>query len=403
MRILHVVPYYLPAWRYGGPIRSVHGLCKGLASLGHDVHVFTTNIDGPGDLDVPLNEAVVIDGVKVWYFPSRYFRRLHWSPSLSEALERQVSTFDLLHLHTIYLWPTTAAAHAARRMAVPYVLAPRGMLVAGLIDGKNRHVKKAWIACFERTNLRHAAMVHFTSSIEAEEAAKLGIAMKQSCIIPNGIDPIECVDEGEAARQSSVAPGERRFLLFIGRVNWEKGLDRLIAALPHVAECDLIVAGNDEEGYQRRLEAMARQHGVNERVRFVGAVDGPRKSELLRQAVALILPSYSENFGNVVLEAMALGCPAIVTPEVGSAEIVRRTGGGVVLEGRPDLLAAGINKLLAEPQTLRAMGEQARSAIDAQFTWQAIARSAEQIYRRILAGSPRSTSELQARVNISAD
>jgi glycosyltransferase involved in cell wall biosynthesis len=322
---------------------------------------------------------------------------------LGDALERQVSSFDLLHLHTIYLWPTTAAAHAARRRGVPYVLAPRGMLVSGLINGKNRYVKKAWIACFEKRNLRHAAMVHFTSTIEAEAAAKLGIACKQSCIIPNGIDRIARAAEGEAAPEASASPAGQRFLLFIGRVNWEKGLDRLIATLPFVNDCDLIVAGNDEEGYQRRLEAMARQLGVDARITFVGAVDGARKSELLKQAFALILPSYSENFGNVVLEAMAEGCPAIVTPEVGAAEVVRQTGGGVVLEGEPHALAAGINKLLAEPQTLRAMAEKARSAIDAQFTWQAIARNTDRIYRRILAGSSQGASALHARPNISSD
>jgi glycosyltransferase involved in cell wall biosynthesis len=319
---------------------------------------------------------------------------------LGEALEQQVGSFDLLHLHTIYLWPTTAAAHVARRMGIPYVLAPRGMLVADLINGKNRYVKKVWIACFERSNVRHAAMVHFTSTIEAEEARRLGIICKQSCIIPNGIDPIEHPAEDDTPLTASTAG--RRFLLFIGRVNWEKGLDRLIAALPLVRDCDLIVAGNDEAGYQRRLEALARQLRVQERIAFVGAVDGPRKSELLRQAAALILPSYSENFGNVVLEAMAAACPVIVTPEVGAAEIVRRTGGGVVLEGAPDALAAGINRLLAEPHTLQHMGNRGRTAIDAQFNWQSIARGAERIYRDILAPSSQVVSALDTRV-ISSD
>ena len=296
MRILHVVPYYLPAWRYGGPIRSVHGLCKGLASLGHDVHVFTTNIDGPGDSDVPLGEAVTVDGVKVWYFASRWLRRLHWSPLLGEALNRQVSSFDLLHLHTIYLWPTTAAAHAARRASVPYLIAPRGMLVPDLINGKNRYVKKAWIACFERRNLAQAAMVHFTSGIEAEEAARLGVMCKQSCIIPNGIDSDDRPTEAEFSERADQAVAGRRFLLFIGRVNWEKGLDRLITALPHITDCDLVIAGNDEEGYQRQLDAIARDLGVRERVTFVGPVYGSRKSELLMQASALVLPSVLREF-----------------------------------------------------------------------------------------------------------
>lgn len=403
MRVLHVVPYYLPAWRYGGPIRSVHGLCKGLAHLGHDVHVFTTSIDGPGDLDVPLHQPVSVDGVKVWYFESRWLRRLHWSPALGEAVKKQVGGFDLLHLHTIYLWPTTVAAQAARRANVPYLLAPRGMLVSELIKGKNRHVKRAWIACFERRNLAHAAMVHFTSSVEVAEAHKLGIAYKQSCIIPNGIDP----DESTTGSSSSDVEGQvkvgQRFLLFIGRVNWEKGLDRLIAALPRVTACDLVIAGNDEGGYQRRLEAIASELGVRERISFVGPVYGAQKSALLKRASALVLPSYSENFGNVVLEAMAAGCPAIVTPEVGASEVVQRTGGGVVLQGRPDFLAAGINALFAEPHTLRQMAERAQNAIDAQYTWNAIAKTTERIYSRILAERPHGNAALQARINTSSE
>jgi glycosyltransferase involved in cell wall biosynthesis len=185
-------------------------------------------------------------------------------------------------------------------------------------------------------------------------------------------------------------------------VNWEKGLDRLLAALPRVPACDLIVAGNDEAGYQHRLEAIASELGVRERISFIGPVYGAQKSALLKRASALILPSYSENFGNVVLEAMAEGCPAIVTPEVGASEIVQRTGGGVVVEGRPDTLAAGINALLAEPHTLRQMAERARSAIDAQYTWNAIARTTERIYRRIVAERPRDAAALHPGINISS-
>jgi glycosyltransferase involved in cell wall biosynthesis len=403
MRILHVTPYYLPAWRYGGPIRSVHGLCKGLADLGHDVHVFTTNIDGPNDSHVPLGEAVEVDGVKVWYFPSRRLRRLHWSPPLGAALDRHVSSFDLLHLHTVYLWPTTAAAQAARRAGVPYLLAPRGMLVPNLIERKSRYVKKAWIACFEKRNIAHAAMVHFTSSVEVEEAAKLGIVCKQSCIIPNGVD----LDEHDAGSDTLPNPDlpslKEPFLLFIGRVNWEKGLDRLIAAMPRIIGCNLVVAGNDEERYQGRLESTARELGVLERISFVGAVYGSRKMQLLARASALVLPSYSENFGNVVLEAMAAGCPVVVTPEVGAAEIVRRTGAGVVVEGRPEAMAAGVNELLSQPHQLREMGKRGRSVIDAQFTWQAIARTTEQIYRNILGRPTRPACAVQARVKVPSE
>ena len=85
MRILHVTPTYLPATRYGGPIRSVHGLCRALARRGHAVHVFTTRVDGPADSAVPVGAPVGLDGVRVWYFDSPTARRLYWSPGLGRA------------------------------------------------------------------------------------------------------------------------------------------------------------------------------------------------------------------------------------------------------------------------------------------------------------------------------
>ena len=386
MRILHVVPYYLPAWRYGGPIKSVHGLCKGLASLGHDVHVFTTNMDGPRHLDVPVGTPVEIDAVKVWYFPSTRLKRLFWAPALGQALKDQVHTFDLLHLHTVYMWPTAAAARIARRYGVPYVLAPRGMLVSDLINRKSRQIKKAWIYFFERTNMAGAAAVHFTSRLEAEEAAKLRLFFKSSCIVPNGLDTEEITGGAEAANPAlNEIPDNCRFLLFIGRVNWKKGLDRLIAALPQVPNCSLAVVGNDEEGHQRELETLAIEIGVRNRILFLGPVYGARKAALLSRACALVLPSYSENFGNVVLEAMGAGCPVVVTPEVGAADLVQNTGGGVVLDGRPESLAIGLNALLADPAALKEMGNRARIAIAQRYTWTAIAGEMDTVYRKIVA------------------
>src|SRR5262245_7971861 len=134
MRILHIVPTYLPATRYGGPIYSVHALCKHLAAAGHRVEVFTTSVDGPHDSDVPHDRPVVLDGVYVHYFRSRHLRRLYYSSDLQRALTVQARGFDVVHLHSVFLWPTWAGARAARNAGVAYVLSPRGMLVQELID-----------------------------------------------------------------------------------------------------------------------------------------------------------------------------------------------------------------------------------------------------------------------------
>src|SRR4249920_2269941 len=115
MRILHVVPSYLPAVRYGGPIVSVHALCAALVRCGHEVHVFTTNVDGEGESDVPLEQSVSMDGVHVHYFPVSGLRRLYYSPAMAMALAKDIGNFDLVHLHSVFLWPTWAAARAARK------------------------------------------------------------------------------------------------------------------------------------------------------------------------------------------------------------------------------------------------------------------------------------------------
>src|SRR5688572_30664231 len=138
MKILHVVPTYYPAIRYGGPIRSVHGLSKALAAKGHDVTVFTTNIDGPGVSDVPLDRPVLMDGVKVRYFHSIFLKRIYFSPPMSRALRAEICSYDLVHLHSVFLWPTSMAARLCRKNKISYVLSPRGMLVNRLIQKKSK-------------------------------------------------------------------------------------------------------------------------------------------------------------------------------------------------------------------------------------------------------------------------
>src|SRR6266446_6383354 len=133
MKILHVVPTYFPAVRYGGPIYTVHALCQSLAAAGHQVHVFTTSVDGPGDSDVPLGRPVDLAGVQVHYFRSRWLRRLYYSADLKKRLDSMAGDFDIVHLHSVFLFPTWAGARAAVRADVPYVLSPRGMLVRELI------------------------------------------------------------------------------------------------------------------------------------------------------------------------------------------------------------------------------------------------------------------------------
>jgi len=171
---------------------------------------------------------------------------------------------------------------------------------------------------------------------------------------------------------------------YLGRINWKKGLDRLIRAWAHVGGADLVVAGNDEDGYRPTLDQLAAAEGVAERVRFVGVLDEEQKWALLRAAELLVLPSYGENFGNVVLEAMAVGCPVIVTADVGLADAVQRSGAGVVTDGEPEALGCTINRLLEDAPGRAAMGRRGRAIVQDRYTWGAVAAQMEVAYESLL-------------------
>jgi glycosyltransferase involved in cell wall biosynthesis len=385
LRILHVVPTYWPAVRYGGPIRSVHALARGLVKRGHDVHVFTTNVDGAGESAVPLGRVVDREGVQVTYFPSRALRRLYWSPAMGHALAAEMRSFDIAHLHSVFLWPTWAAARAARAARVPYVLAPRGMLVPELVRSKSRWAKSAWIALIERRNVTAAAAIHATSDLEKHDLGRFGWPLPQVAVIPNGVEePLDATAEPVSSDvATAIAHGD--FVLSLGRIVWKKGLDRLIAALPQTPTTRLVLVGDDPEAHATFLLREAERLGVADRVTILARhVEGVDKEALFAAARAFAMPSLSENFGIAAVEAMRRGASVLVTPEVGVADLVRKSGGGVVVPGEPAAIARGLDMLLGDPTAARAMGAAGRDYVSARYDWASIAASMETLYRSIL-------------------
>lgn len=379
MRVLHVTPSYLPAVRYGGPVFAVHGLCRALVRAGHAVDVFTTRADGAHDLDVVPRRRVDMDGVGVHYFDVRAPRRWYRSPGLAAALAARTAHYDLLHVHALFLHPVSAAAAAARRAGVPYVLSPRGMLVRELFARRSPLAKRCWMAVLGNRVLAHAAALHVTSDAEARAAGAFGLALPPLLNVPNGVDAVS----------GDCASGQRDGVLFLGRLSWKKGIERVLRALACLPRVRLTVAGNDDEGMTPALADLAAALGVADRVRFEGPVDSRRRDELMRRAAVFVLASLSENFANSVLEAMAARCPVVVTPEVGLADAVRAHGCGLVCDGEPRALAAALRAVLADPTRASAMGAAGRALVERRFLWATAAADMAEGYRTLAHAGPR--------------
>jgi glycosyltransferase involved in cell wall biosynthesis len=305
---------------------------------------------------------------------------------MGEALKAAIPTFDLVHLHAIYLWPMWAGARIARAHGVPYVSSPRGMLVPELIRRKNRWIKKAWITLIERRNLERAAALHATSTVEADHLRAFGWSLPQISIIPHGVDDPGPLAGHPVSPDVAKAISAGPYVLALGRINWEKGLDRLIAALPEAPTARLIIAGDDREGHAAALLDLARHKMVGGRVTILARhVDGADKEALFAGAAMFAMTSLSENFGLASFEAMRRGLAVLVTREVGMSEIVREAGAGIVVEGSATAIAAGLNTLLADASVRRAMGRAGQGHVVAHYGWPAVAAQMSALYEAVLA------------------
>lgn len=383
MKVAIYAPNYLPAVRYGGPVQSSHGLARGLVRQGCAVDVFTTDVDGPGRLDVPLGVPVQIDGVCVRYFPVAAPRRLYRSPAMTAAVDAALPGTDILHINGTYLLPGPATARIARRRGVPYVHAPRGMLVPDMIAGKSRWVKRGWIAGLERTALRGAAAIHATAEAEADGLRRLGLDLAPVHVIENGVDAPPEIDAAEsAALWADIPPGSR--VAMLGRLDWMKGMDIAIRAVATIPDVRLRIAGPDHAGLRPSLEAIAREAGASDRVSFAGMIDGSRKWAFLAGADIILVPSLRESFGITVAEALAVGTPVVVTEGVGASGIVRRIDPGCVVPRTPEALAKAVREILGDDARRARLGAAGATILRSDYGWDAIAGRMIGLYETIL-------------------
>jgi glycosyltransferase involved in cell wall biosynthesis len=360
LRVAFVVPSFYPAVAYGGPIWSTLGLTKGLARLGCDVRVLTTNANAAETLSVdPLREHEVAPGVLV-----RYTRRPAVGPSFLE-LVRLLPSFvrwaDVIHLTAVYSFPTLPTLTAARVMKKPLVWATRGALQRW--SGTRHTVAKAgWnLAC--RALHPPRMLLHVTAEQEAQDAMKRMPGVP-TVLVPNGVDVPSAV---ERRKEDGVLR-----VLFLGRLDPIKGLENLFDAFSLIGDAfrwNLTIAGGGPADYTRTLEDRASRLGLSQRTSFVGSVDDDARRTLFSQSDVLVLSSHSENFGMVVLEALAHGVPVIASKGTPWEELVR-VGCGLWVENAPTELAAALRSARTLP--LEEMGAKGRQHVERNYSWDAV-------------------------------
>ena len=222
MKILHIVPTYFPATRYGGPIQSVHDLNKNLVKLGHRVTVFTTNIDGDKNLTVPMGEPQLLDGVEVWYFPAT-FRPWFFSYQMLLAIRHKLASFDLVHITSVFLAASTLGAYYARKFSKPYIISPRGSLMVEPLK-KSGFKKKLYLNLIEWRNLSGASAIHFTTELEKTEYLSAKLPLKDFVAIPNFLELVSKFPEKGILKTKLGLKPEEKIILSLGRLNWKKGL-----------------------------------------------------------------------------------------------------------------------------------------------------------------------------------
>jgi glycosyltransferase involved in cell wall biosynthesis len=273
-----------------------------------------------------------------------------------------------------------AAARLCERHGVPYVLSPRGSLDPWALRQK-RLKKAAYMLLLERRTLLRAALLHFTAEDE-RKAAPPRYRGRPHAVVPNCVE-LESLLGLDRAEGLAPAPE----VLILGRIHLMKGFDVLIPALRTVVDSGspvrLVVAGNDEGGYRAKVERLVSAYGLQERVSFLGEVAGEHKAAALRRAALLVAPSYRENFGMAVAEAMAAGLPVIVSDRVGIAPDIAGSGAGLVVPVESRALADAISRLLSQPALRAAMGQRGREVVRARYSGPAVARAMLGAYERV--------------------
>jgi glycosyltransferase involved in cell wall biosynthesis len=365
--VLHILPTRDPA--YGGPVVVVNEYVRQLVAHGVQADIF------------PETQ------MKVWgrflYFPG--FEPLG---RLLEALHG----YDLIHIHGLWYAASAISALGARRRKIPYLITPHGML-DGWAMARNKLRKRLYLNLIERQNLRGAAALHFLNEAEYISSKDNVGRASSTFILPNGIDAAAYANLPPRESLASAYPQTqgKLLLLFLGRINYKKGLDVLIPAFRHAVNKNntlhLIIAGPDD-GYLKDVTRLIVDEKLTSDVTLTGMVLGEEKLQILAAADLFVLPSRQEGDSIALKEALAAGVPILMSAACNFPE-AEENHCGITVANEPDAIATEILGLADDHQRRTEMAYRARQFALSKYSWETIVVKLISEYRSILAdGAP---------------
>lgn len=387
MKVLHVIPSI--SLSLGGPSQVVINEVKYLRQCGVDAEIVTTNDDGEKILDVPLNQRIEYQDVPVYFLP-RFNPRLKefiFSPAITSWLWQNISNYDLINTHYIFSYAPTCAAAIARFKHIPYIMRTIGQLTPWALQ-QSKLKKEIYSLLIEKNNLNHASAIHCTAPGEAEDVKKFGIKTP-TFVLPLGVNSSPKIENAQAKlRHNYNILDSKKIILFLSRLHYKKRPDFLIDALAKLKQQRddfyLILAGSGEVDYIEYLQEKITLGNLNNHCTFAGFVEGETKDLLLQGADLFVLPSFSENFGLAIAEAMAVGCPVIVTKGIQIAPQIADYQAGLMIENTEENLIEAIIKLLDSSALRQQLGINGKNLVQQKYSWNAIAIQLAEIYQSIM-------------------
>jgi glycosyltransferase involved in cell wall biosynthesis len=409
LNILQIVPSI--SLVYGGPSQMVRGLSAALSSASNAdfsaplsnsadqnraAHVTIITTDSNGDVDeapleVPLGTPIAEEGYEVIYFRCAPFRRYKFSTDLLSWLWANAHRYDIAHIHALFSPVSTSAATLCRWKKLPYIMRPLGTLDPADLQ-KKKQFKKVYASLLERPNLAGAAAIHFTSDLEAKVSERFGVSTPGK-VIPLGVALPELPDRAASQRvirDRFNIPTDCPILLFMSRVDPKKGFDLLLPALEALHQRNqsfhllLCGANPQDRAYEASIQQQIQASAWADCATIVGFVGGELKAEILSAADVFVLPSYYENFGIAVAEAMAASIPVVISDQVHIWPAIKASEAGWVVPTQVVPLTEALAEALGNGVVRSQRGENARRCAKENYGWDAIAQLMLTTYQQLL-------------------